>query len=141
MPQLTFKVETFAGKELEKEFTLNDIATFKFKIDRKSVGNPDGIAYLPKFPYLKEEKYYLSLEFSGVLVFFEEVTLTPGKTYEAGYNYVHRNPPARMKFTALLCSDCYFGLDYQQDIELGFREYTGSDVNFTLNLENTVSSN
>lgn len=128
LPFITFSTETFAGKEQEQEFTLNDIATFKFKIDRKSPGNPTGIAHLPNFPYLKEEKYYLSLECYGVLVFFEEVTLVPGQTYEAGYNYVHRGAPQPMKFTALLCSDCYFGLDFQQDIELNFVNYTGSNV-------------
>lgn len=93
---------------------------------RKSIGNPTGIAFTPKYPYLKEEKYYLTLEFSGVLVFFEEVTFTAGETYKAAFNYVHRGPPIKMKFTALFCSDCYFGLDFEKNIILGFREYTGS---------------
>ena len=107
---------------------------------RKSIGNPTGIAFTQNYPYLKEEKYYLTLEFSGVLVFFEEVTFTAGETYKASFNYVHRGPPIKMKFTALFCSDCYFGLDFEKNIILGFREYTGSQVQQVDNSENRVQS-
>jgi hypothetical protein len=66
------------------------------------------------------------------MVFFEEVILIPGQTYEAIHKYVHRGPPQKMIFKALLCSDCYFGLDHIQNIELTFNEFTGNDVPFKI---------
>lgn len=74
----------------------------------------------------------MTLQSTGVLVFFEEVTLLPGKPYEAAYNYVHRGSPMIMNFKATLFSDCYYGLDIEQLVPVKFVEFTGSRVHIYL---------
>lgn len=60
------------------------------------------------------------VEYNDTLLFFEEVSLQPGKPYEASYNYVHRGPPIVMDFKVSLNSDCYYGLDQEQMVPVKF---------------------
>ena len=77
LPVLQMQVETLAGDVADDTFTDRDFVTFRFRITKNAT---DGVAFLPSYGYLKREKFYLTLEASDELLFFEEVVFEPGQT-------------------------------------------------------------
>ncbi len=69
------------GKQQVQEFYTDDFPEIYFKVERKN--ETSGYCYLHRFPFLKEEKYYLMFVFGNNLIHFQEVTVFLFRSYSS----------------------------------------------------------
>jgi hypothetical protein len=69
LPILNLEVKFVLGKNQVHEFTGEDFPDIVFRASKKN--KTSGYCWLPKFPYLKEEKYYFVLIYGNNLLHFQ----------------------------------------------------------------------
>ena len=79
LPILHLEVKMMVGKQQVQEFYTDDFPEIYFKVERKN--ETSGYCYLHRFPFLKEEKYYLMFVFGNNLIHFQEVTVFLFRSY------------------------------------------------------------